>query len=154
MSLQTSPSIVSRSSTEEAPLRPSENVLGLLDVDLNSRLRFGSGVVVITNQRLISRFPDETAWQSWDLQPGLTLTHFDHAGVGTLELSDASGRWECLSPQRQVSFGYAPLSVHVAREFPPGSCAYREILAHAPHVDRARGGCHAHAALPALTKRS
>lgn len=54
-------------------------------------------------------------------------------------LVDASGRWECLSPQLQVSFGYAPLTVHVAREFPPGSCAYQEILAHEQkHVDTYR----------------
>lgn len=52
---------------------------------------------------------------------------------------DASGRWECLSPQIEVSFGYAPLTVHVAREFPPGSCAYQEILAHEQkHVDAYR----------------
>lgn len=54
-------------------------------------------------------------------------------------LVDASGRWECLSPQLQVSFGYAPLTVHVAREFPPGSCAYQEILAHEQkHVEAYR----------------
>ena len=60
-------------------------------------------------------------------------------GLRIARLSDASGRWECLSPQIQVSFGYAPLSVHVAREFPPGSCAYREILAHEQkHVEAYR----------------
>ena len=35
-----------------------------------------------------------------------------------------------------------------------GTIEDREILAYALHVDRARGGGHAHAALPALTKRS
>ncbi|WP_371325442.1 hypothetical protein VX159_07960 [Dechloromonas sp. ZY10] len=54
-------------------------------------------------------------------------------------LVDPSGRWECLSPQLQVSFGYAPLTVHVASEFPPGSCAYQEILAHEQkHVEAYR----------------
>ena len=75
-----------------APLQPSENVLGSLEVDLNRRLHFGSGQLLITNQRLISRFPDETAWQSWALRPGLTMAHHDHAGVGTLELRDPTGR--------------------------------------------------------------
>ncbi len=71
------------------PLQPSENVLAALEVDLNRHLRFGAGTLVITDQRLISRFPDETAWHSWDLHPGLSLSHHDYAGVGTLELRDA-----------------------------------------------------------------
>ncbi len=70
-------------------LQPSENVLATLEVDLNRQLRFGVGTLVITDQRLISRFPDETAWRSWDLRPGLTLSHHDYAGVGTLELRDS-----------------------------------------------------------------
>ena len=75
-----------------APLRPTENALGSLEVDLNHRLRFGRGELVITNQRLMTRFPDETAWTAWELAPGLALGHHDHAGVGTLELRDATGR--------------------------------------------------------------
>lgn len=114
MSLQTSPSIVSRSPTEEeAPLRPSENVLGLLDVDLNSRLRFGSGVVAITNQRVLSRFPDETEWRSWDLQPDLTLTHTDYAGVGTLALRDTGGQ---LAVWR-FTLGHNPAAIQLLRSF-------------------------------------
>jgi ATP-binding cassette subfamily B protein len=77
---------------EGAPLRPTENVLGVLDVDLTRQLRFGSGVILITDQRLVTRFPDATGWQAWDLRPGLALTHHDHAGVGALELRDAQGR--------------------------------------------------------------
>ena len=53
---------------------------------MNHRLRFGSGELVITTQRLMARFPDETAWNAWELAPGLALSHHDHAGVGTLEL--------------------------------------------------------------------
>jgi hypothetical protein len=43
---------------------------------------------------------------------------------------DASQRWECVSPQIVLSYGFSPLTVYVAREFPPGSCAYREIHLH------------------------
>ena len=43
---------------------------------------------------------------------------------------DASGRWECASPQITVRYGFSPMTVYVAREFPPGSCAYREIHEH------------------------
>ncbi|WP_153111272.1 hypothetical protein [Propionivibrio limicola] len=43
---------------------------------------------------------------------------------------DRDGRWECVSPQITVSYGFSPMTVYVANEFPPGSCAYREIHAH------------------------
>ena len=43
---------------------------------------------------------------------------------------DPSGRWECASPQITVRYGFSPMTVYVAREFPPGGCAYREIHEH------------------------
>lgn len=43
---------------------------------------------------------------------------------------DRSGRNECASPQLTLILGFSPLSVYVAKEFPPGSCAYREIYEH------------------------
>jgi hypothetical protein len=43
---------------------------------------------------------------------------------------DASGRWECASPQIVLTYGFSPLTVYVAREFPPGSCAHKEIHEH------------------------
>lgn len=43
---------------------------------------------------------------------------------------DASGRWECVSPQITVRYGFSPMTVYVAREFPAGSCAHGEIHAH------------------------
>ena len=64
---------------EAPPLRPTENVLGSLDVDLTRQLRFGRGVILITDQRLVTRFPDATGWQARDLHPGLSLAHHDHA---------------------------------------------------------------------------
>ena len=94
-------------------LRPSENVLGTLEVDLNRQLRFAGGTLVITNQRLISRFPDETAWRSWDLRPGLTLTHHDHAGVGTLELRDPQGQ---LAVWR-FTLGHNPAALQLLAQF-------------------------------------
>jgi ATP-binding cassette subfamily B protein len=74
-----------------APLQPSENVLGVLEVDLNRHLRFANGLILITSQRLLARYPDETGWQAWTLSPDLSLAHHDHAGVGALELRDAHG---------------------------------------------------------------
>lgn len=43
---------------------------------------------------------------------------------------DRRGRWECASPQLTISYGFDPITVHVAKEFPAGSCAYREIYEH------------------------
>lgn len=43
---------------------------------------------------------------------------------------DRSGRWECASPQIIVTYGLSPITVYVAREFPEGSCAYKEIYEH------------------------
>lgn len=44
--------------------------------------------------------------------------------------TDPGGRWECASPQLTVTYGFSPMTVYVAREFPPGSCAYKEIHEH------------------------
>lgn len=43
---------------------------------------------------------------------------------------DRTGRWECTSPQLVLTYGFKPLTVYVAHEFPVGSCAYNEIYNH------------------------
>ena len=54
----------------------------------------------------------------------------------TPAIIDPTGRWECASPQITLSFGFSPMTVYVAREFPEGSCAYKEIHEHEMrHVD-------------------
>jgi ATP-binding cassette subfamily B protein len=80
----------------QAELRPhlhaEENVLAVLEVDLDEQLRFGQGLLVATSRRLLTRAPGQDGWRSWDYQPQWTLSRHDHAGVGHLELFDASGR--------------------------------------------------------------
>ncbi|MDR0274223.1 MAG: ABC transporter ATP-binding protein/permease [Burkholderiaceae bacterium] len=73
-----------------APLRPSENVLAALPVDLDASLHFAAGVVVVTNQRIIAKPTGADEWQSWALALDLHLAQTDHGGVGTLSLRDAS----------------------------------------------------------------
>ena len=52
---------------------------------------------------------------------------------------DRSGRWECASPKITVTYGFNPLAVYIAKEFPKGSCAYDEVLKHEMrHVDANR----------------
>jgi len=75
-------------------LATQENVVCTLLVDLDPALRFAAGALVLTNRRLLSR-DGVGKWSSLFLQntahdpvQGLELRHFDHAGVGTLELHD------------------------------------------------------------------
>ena len=75
-----------------AQLATQENVQAALAVDLCGALRFGSGLVALTSERLLARAPGESAWQSWPLRPGMVLRMLDHGGVGTLELHDARQR--------------------------------------------------------------
>jgi hypothetical protein len=48
----------------------------------------------------------------------------------TPSIIDPSGRWECTSPQITLTFGFSPMTVYIASEFPQGSCAYKEIHDH------------------------
>lgn len=74
-----------------AQLIGDEKVLVWLETDLDTRLHFSSGVVVVTNRRLLVKMTDES-WQAWPYRQGLKLACCDHAGVGHLELSDAQAR--------------------------------------------------------------
>ena len=75
-------------------------------VDLNQQLRFSRGLLALTDRRLMARDPETGLWASWPLRPAdasghlppLSLRHFDHAGVGTLELHHGGQRlanWRC-----------------------------------------------------------
>jgi ATP-binding cassette subfamily B protein len=77
-------------------LAAQENVLCVLTVDLNPQLRFAPGLLVLTPQRLLAK-NEQGDWANWPIRdaagaplPGLALRHFDHAGVGTLELLDSA----------------------------------------------------------------
>lgn len=61
------------------------------------------------------------------LTRGVAMARYD------LQLSlrrSLDGRWECGSPKISFSYGYTPLTVYVASEFPRGTCAYDQIYAH------------------------
>ena len=45
-------------------------------------------------------------------------------------LSDPASGYECVAPRLEVNLTYLPIIVYVGREFPPGTCSYKEILAH------------------------
>jgi hypothetical protein len=61
------------------------------------------------------------------LTRGNAVAHF---ASSTPLLVDRSGRWECASPQITLTLGFNPMTVYVAKEFPEGGCAYKEIYQH------------------------
>ncbi|MBU3647661.1 MAG: ABC transporter, partial [Limnohabitans sp.] len=78
-----------------AQLSAQENVLAWLEVDLNAQLHFSLGLLIVTDQRVLfgaQQAGSASVWDSWDLVPGMRMTHTDHAGVGTLSLVDETRR--------------------------------------------------------------
>lgn len=51
-------------------------------------------------------------------------------GGGGKILQDPASGYECVAPRIEVNLYYMPIVVYVGREFAPGTCAHREILAH------------------------
>jgi hypothetical protein len=45
-------------------------------------------------------------------------------------LSDPASGYECVAPRLDIKLTYLPIVVYIGREFAPGTCSYREILAH------------------------
>ena len=76
-------------------LLSGENVLASLEVDLDERLYFARGLLIVTDRRLLAcsaQVPGSAAapvrdWHVWTLSPQMRLEHQDHAGVGTLALT-------------------------------------------------------------------
>ncbi len=74
-------------------LSKGEIILAHLELDLDLSLHFVPGIIILTNLRLLTRSRTETVWQNWSCHlADLALKHHDHAGVGTLELHDATSR--------------------------------------------------------------
>jgi ATP-binding cassette subfamily B protein len=72
------------------PLGPGENVLAGLRVDLDERLHFAAGELVLTESRLLGR--QDGAVQDWALAPGLSLQLADQGGIAQLSLHDSTRR--------------------------------------------------------------
>ncbi|MGH8789468.1 MAG: ABC transporter ATP-binding protein [Cupriavidus necator] len=94
-------------------LRPGETVLAGLALDLDAKLHFTQGWLVVTDQRIVARAPGEKNVREWNIGPTLRLSHTDHAGVGALELSGPEGR---LASWR-YTLGYNPAALRLADQF-------------------------------------
>jgi len=79
----------------ESQLANEEKILAWLSIDLDARLHFTRGLIVVTSHRLLAKGLEETAWRDWTYRKGLVLQRYDHAGVGSLELHDDEARLAC-----------------------------------------------------------
>ena len=101
-------------------LRPDENVLAALEVDLDANLHFVPSLVVITNQRLLSQAASASVWQEWAYREGLELRHHDHAGVGHLNLVDTKG----LLANWRFTLGQNLHAIRLVKQFQAQSDSY------------------------------
>jgi ATP-binding cassette subfamily B protein len=87
----------------EAQLEPGETFLGWFEPDLDLRLFYSKGLVILTDRRVLASEPGpleangaaglkSKRWQAWPLGPEDGLRTQDHSGVGTLELVGPDGR--------------------------------------------------------------
>jgi len=76
----------------DAALEPGETVLARLDTDLDERLCYVAGRVILTDRRLLALGPGQAQWRSWPCAPGLRLQAHDHAGAVLLALDDGERR--------------------------------------------------------------
>jgi hypothetical protein len=62
---------------------------------------------------------------------GLTIAHYSSSiNFEQNGLQDGNTREYCMRPHFTVRLSYDPIDVYVAREIPPGSCAYAEVVRH------------------------
>ncbi|HYD95495.1 MAG TPA: ABC transporter transmembrane domain-containing protein, partial [Noviherbaspirillum sp.] len=95
----------------QAQLRPGEAAVACVELDLDAGLRFAAGIVVVTDSRLLAK--TAAGWQDWPYRAQLALAHYDHAGVGTLELHDERSRLACW----RYTLGRNPEALRLIRHF-------------------------------------
>ena len=74
-----------------AQLRPGEEVIAWFEPNLDAKLRFGIGIVFLTNLGIVARQPTQSSeplapWVRWDLAEVREIKKLDRAGLGVLEL--------------------------------------------------------------------
>lgn len=74
-----------------AGLLPGERVVVWLETDLDARLHFAAGMLLLTERGLLARGVGDASWQVFEYRAGLGVSRHDHAGVGSLTLSDERG---------------------------------------------------------------
>jgi ATP-binding cassette subfamily B protein len=75
-----------------ARLALGERILAVLETDLDARLLYADGLVVLTDRRLMAGAGRDPAWRDWPLTRAGALQLFERAGVASLELSEGGER--------------------------------------------------------------
>lgn len=77
-------------------------------------------------------FPDKRQHGNSSLESiGLTVINYTSSyAFDANRIEDRRNGYECITAKVNVRVHVPPLQVYVGREFPPGTCAYNEILAH------------------------
>ncbi|MBC7490526.1 MAG: ABC transporter ATP-binding protein [Glaciimonas sp.] len=75
-----------------AQLLAEEKVAAWLELDIDSALHFTRGLIVVTDRRVLAKMARDQDWYHCFYYDGLSLRHYDHAGIGSLELVDARRR--------------------------------------------------------------
>ncbi len=102
---------------------PSENVLGWMQVDLDTNLNFNSGILICTQSRLIAienKQDTPVITQLLDLHRDVRVNYFDFAGVGNLEVLAANERlchWRYTLKYQQEGAGFAQVVNRVCKSF-------------------------------------
>jgi ATP-binding cassette subfamily B protein len=83
------PALPGRWATEVGPmLADGEKTQAWLELDLDQRLQFASGVVIVTDRRLLARAPDEAGWREWPRMEAIFLDWKDSWPVRTEVMHD------------------------------------------------------------------
>jgi ATP-binding cassette subfamily B protein len=102
-------------------LADGEQILAWLETDLDARLQFTPGLVILTTVHCLARLPDAAGsgpvWEQWALRQAdgsvLEIDHYDHAGVGSLELRSTTARLACW----RYTLGHNTPALRLADEF-------------------------------------
>ena len=75
----------------DAQLQPGEEVMAWFEPNLDAKLRFGNGIVVLTNMGVVARQPtppgaSAAPWSRWELSDVREFRKLDRTGLGILEL--------------------------------------------------------------------
>lgn len=99
-------------------LEPGERLLAWFESDLDPKLHYARGLLLLTDQRLLGTggeqvnrsTPADSEWQAWEFQPETELQVGIHAGVGTLDLVSREGRvahWRFTAGQNPAAHRFA-----------------------------------------------
>lgn len=84
-----------RASLDEVAMADDETIQGWLEINLDARLHFSQGLLLITDRRLLGFANSPENAREYAYRAGLHIRCQDHGGVGRIELFDGELRLAC-----------------------------------------------------------